>query len=85
MSTNADDNDETTPHVKLDEKYAVYRDVEGFGWMVDTGVGGTWSWNVDDAEWFNSPEDAIGALYACDIIEMGTDYTEQHFVIVRVK
>lgn len=86
MSTDdASDHDETTPRPRIGEKYAVYRDVDGYGWLMDTCAGGTWSWDIDDAQWFDRPDDAIGALYACDLVEMGVDFTEARFAIIRVK
>lgn len=69
-------------------KFAVYRhveaDVENRFWLVDTGVGGTWSSDVEQAQWFDSQDDAIGALYACDLVEPDTNWSEQ-FLILRVK
>lgn len=73
-------------------KYAVYRrlvdwaadTVEDQHWLVDTGVGGTWSPDVEQAQWFASVDDAIGALYACDLVEPDTNWSEQ-FLILRVK
>lgn len=74
-------------------KYAVYRHdpldrgdvVDGFYWLVDTGVGGTWSVDVDEAQWFDSPDDAKAALYACDIVERGHDCEALGYSFPRVK
>lgn len=75
-----------------DKKFAIYRHdplerwlVDGFYWLVDTGVGGTWSTNVDQAEWFDSPEDAIEALHACDIVERAVDPRTLGFFFPRVQ
>jgi hypothetical protein len=77
------------PPTTTSEKYAVYRDnvddAENRFWLVDTGVGGTWSPDVDQAQWFDSHDDAINMLYACDLVEPGANWTEQGFVILRVK
>lgn len=90
-----DDDHLTTPRPKLgpDEKYAVYHKDQG--WLVDTGVGGTWSWNVDDAQWFDGADAAVESLYACDIIEYAHEplrsateqpnWVEAGFVIPRVR
>lgn len=70
-------------------KYAVYRflleDAENRFWLTDTGVGGSWSPNVDDAEWFDSVDAAIDTLYACDLVAPNTNLSRQGFLILRVR
>lgn len=60
-------------------KYAVYSATHG--WLQDTCAGGAFSWNVEDAVWFDSVVDAQGALAAAEI-EVEPD---DHFTFVRVK
>jgi len=48
-------------------KYAVYAHC-GM-WLVDTCAGGTWSYSVDDAVWFDSADEARAALGAAEIVE----------------
>jgi len=71
------------------ERYAVYRfapeDIENRFWLIDTGVGGVWSPNVDNAEWFPSVDAAIDTLYACDLVEPGANWSEHGFLILRMR
>lgn len=71
-------------------KWGVYH-VE-HGWLVDTGVGGTYSFDVDQAQWFGSEEFAKATLKATDIIPSikGWPSTEwlaelAKFLFVRLK
>ena len=68
-----------------EERYAVYRDREGFYWLVDTAIGGTWSPDVDLAQWFFSHVDAVDALYARDLVKPDANWSELGFVIVRLR
>lgn len=60
-------------------KYAIYSSTNG--WLEDTCAGGVFSWDVDDAVWFDSVDDAQGALKAAEIEAEPDD----HFTFVRVK
>jgi hypothetical protein len=64
-------------------KYAVYHKHQG--WLVDTGVGGTWSWNVDDAAWFADAGVAVESLYACDLVERSENPELLGYVFPRMK
>lgn len=64
------------------------------GWLVDTGVGGTFSWDVDQAGWWDTEHHAITELVECDLIPRPgptTKLTEEilrtrtPFAIVRLK
>lgn len=70
-------------------RYAVYRfapeDIENRFWLTDTGVGGSWSPDVAEAQWFLTHDDAIGTLYACDLVEPGANWSEAGFLILRVR
>lgn len=57
-------------------KYAVYDQHVG-GWLTDTCAGGSFSWNVINAVWFDSEYEAQEALRAADM--------RLDCVIVRVK
>lgn len=62
----------------IEAKWAVYNNVE-HAWLIDTGVGGTYSTSVEDAQWWNDPDSALAELEA-------TEINEPHvFWIVRVK
>jgi len=39
------------------------------GWVVDTGVGGTYAWDVEQAQWHDSVEAGIDELVATDIVD----------------
>lgn len=54
-----------TEEAEAARKYAVYN--PAVGWLVDTCAGGTFSWNVDDAVWFDSHIAAHDALKAAEI------------------
>lgn len=45
--------------------WAVYH-TEYF-WLIDTCAGGSWSSTVEEAEWFDTPEQAYEALTAAEI------------------
>ncbi len=47
-------------------KYAVHQ--SGNGWLMDTCAGGTWTFDVDKAVWFDSTNEAYEALHAADMI-----------------
>jgi hypothetical protein len=79
-----DDDDLTTPRDKLGEKYAVYHDADNHYWLVDSGVGGTWSPDVEDACWWDSPELAINELRATDILGPNDSPVVAGFFILRV-
>lgn len=51
--------------------WSVYHDEHG--WLIDTGVGGSYSFDVSDAQWFESTTDAIDTLKACDLLEASQD------------
>jgi hypothetical protein len=46
-------------------KWAVYSPSQG--WLVDTCAGGAFAWNVDEAMWFDTEEEAVQALAAAEI------------------
>ena len=46
-------------------KYAIYSPANG--WLQDTCAGGVFSWDVEDAVWFDSHVDAHDALTAAEI------------------
>lgn len=57
------------------------------GWVADTGVGGTFSWNADDAKWWDSEDAAISELVACDLLDPSVHHRSaiQTYVVVRVR
>lgn len=63
-------------------KWGVYH-VEN-GWLVDTGVGGTYSFDVDQAQWFESEGFARATLEATDIMSRESGGWEC-FLFVRLK
>lgn len=76
------------------QKWAVYRSHGGDDnsnemWLTDTGVGGTFSPNVDDAQWFGSWQEACATLVATEMIEDWQDDRDSMglagFHILRVK
>lgn len=64
-------------------KFAVYKD--GEYWLTDTGVGGSFSPNVDDAQWWGSPAEAMGSLRECDLIPRDALPSAHGYHILRVK
>jgi hypothetical protein len=65
-------------------KWAAYH-VEN-GWLVDTGVGGTYSFDVDQAQWFDSMMHANDQLVATDILPADLKAEARaDFLFVRVK
>jgi hypothetical protein len=40
------------------------------GWLVDTGVGGSFDWNVEQAKWWSNTIEAMNELRACEIPTM---------------
>lgn len=46
-------------------KIAVYSEQDG--WLMDTCVGASWSWCVDEAMWFDSVEEAKESMLAAEI------------------
>jgi hypothetical protein len=55
---------------------------EEYGWLTDTGVGGSYSFDVDQVSWFESTDDAAASLRACDLLE-GEDQTEARVSLWR--
>jgi hypothetical protein len=56
------------------------------GWLIDTGVGGSYSHDVDDAQWFETHDDACETLVATDIVDKSASWPPFHpFVILRIK
>lgn len=47
--------------------WAIYHDMNG--WLTDTGVGGSYSFDVDNAAWFGDSIDAVETLIACDLVD----------------
>ncbi len=50
----------------MEQKWAAYQASDG--WLKDTCAGGVFSWNVDDAIWFDSPADIVAALDGGEIV-----------------
>ncbi len=48
-------------------RFAAYNEHLG-GWLVDSGVGGTFSFNVDDACWWESFDAAMDELVECELV-----------------
>ncbi len=53
-------------------KWGVYR--EERGWLIDTCAGMTWSWNVNEAVWYDTVREAIEAIRAADASEIGCQF-----------
>lgn len=49
-------------------KYAVY---SSLGWLQDTCAGGVFSWDIDEAIYFDTVDDAWAALRAAEIVLIG--------------
>jgi len=60
----------------MSPKYGIYDSASG--WLVDTCAGMTWSFNVDEACWFDSHGEALNAVE-----EAGGDVTG--ILVVRLK
>jgi hypothetical protein len=70
--------------------WACYAEYPDFGWVVDTGVGGTYSFDVTQCKEWASPEDARAELEACDLVysesrDLGWMPPIQRYRIVRVR
>ena len=54
------------------------------GWLTDTGVGGSYSMDIDDAQWFWSDSEAVDTLGATDIATP-EEINNGPFAIMRIK
>lgn len=67
-------------------KFAVYvTSGNQVGWVTDTGAGGTFSWSVDDAKWWNSESDADAELVACDLLTITGSSPITSYFVLRVR
>lgn len=67
-------------------KFAVYVTAGLYvGWVVDTGVGGTFSWNSDKAKWWDSEDAADTELIACELLKLTGPSPIRSYLVVRVR
>jgi hypothetical protein len=65
-------------------KFAVY--LPALGWLVDSCAGGSFNWDVDEAIWFDTEDEANGALVAAhECTELFETAILNTYKIVRVK